>query len=74
MTDDFGGSYITAHVPNKPYSYIYDAGRILLNIYIDLSKAFDTLYHTILLEKLRNYGIRDTELQLIQIIYQIYVS
>ena len=46
-----------------------DAGRIPLNIYIDLSKAFDTiecLDYTILLEKLRHYGIRDTELQLIK--------
>ena len=43
-----------------------DAGRIPLNIYIDLSKAFDTLDRTILLEKLRHYGIRDTELQLIK--------
>ena len=42
-------------------SYL-DAGRIPLNIYIDLSKAFDTLDHTILLD----YGIRDTELQLIK--------
>ena len=43
-----------------------DAGIIPLNIYIDLSKAFDTLDHTILLAKLRHYGIRDTELQLIK--------
>ena len=43
----------------------FDAGRIPLNIYIDLSKAFDTLDHTILLEKRWHYGIRDTELQLI---------
>ena len=43
-----------------------DAGRIPLNSYIDLSKAFDTLDHTILLEKLRHYVIRDTELQLIK--------
>ena len=43
-----------------------DAGRIPLNIYINLSKAFDTLDHTILLDKLRHYGIRDTELQRIK--------
>ena len=42
------------------------AGRINLNIYIDLSKAFDNLDHTILLEKLRHYGLRYTELQLIK--------
>ena len=34
-----------------------DVGEVPINIYIDLSKAFDTLDHTILLAKLRYYEI-----------------
>ena len=43
-----------------------DSGKIPINIYIDLSKAFDTLNHTILLEKLKHYGICGSENDLLR--------
>ena len=42
-----------------------DRGNTPINIFIDLSKAFDTLDHGILLSKLQYYGINGTALKLL---------
>ena len=43
-----------------------DKGTTPINVYLDLSKAFDTLDHNILLHKLKYYGIERTALCLFE--------
>ena len=42
-----------------------DKNEIHINIYLDLSKAYDTLDHEVLLYKLQYYGLKPTALKLI---------
>ena len=47
-----------------------DKGHTPINIFLDLSKAFDTLDHNILLHKLSYYGIKNSALDLFKTIGQ----
>ena len=49
---------------NNVYKYL-ESKQNVIGIFIDLSKAFDTLDHTILINKLKHMGIRGVPLQLL---------
>ena len=68
--DQFGfrKGHSTTHALHKSVDIITNSrerGKHVLGIFIDLSKAFDTLDHRTLISKLENYGVRGTALTLL---------
>ena len=51
-------SYAIIELINQ-IAYSFDAKTFTLGFFIDLTKAFDTIDHDILLEKIKYYGIRN---------------
>ena len=57
--------YTSLHIVDY-LNYELDKNRTPTNIYLDLSKAFDSLYHDILLNKLQHYGLCDVAQDLLK--------
>ena len=61
----YSTSHVLIHLINRISSAI-DQRETTVGVFLDLSKAFDTLDHQILFTKLEHYGIRDVALQWIK--------
>ena len=65
----FRKDHSTSHAINYSVKYITDnieQKKHVIGLFLDLSKAFDTICHSKLLHKLSNYGIRGNCLELIK--------
>ena len=66
---DFRKQHSTEYAAIKLVHHVskeMEAGKIPTSVYIDLSKAFDTLTFEVLLYKLKYYGVTDTALDLLK--------
>ena len=62
----FRAGYSVEHAILEPIDEVsnaFDNNNFVLGVFIDLSKAFDTLDHNILLEKLSIYGVKGNNLK-----------
>ena len=62
---NYSTTHVLIHLINR-ISLAIDPRETTVGVFLDLSKAFDTLDHQILFTKLEHYGIRDVALQWIK--------